>query len=109
MRTAVEYGVPTDKCALQLRLGIEKGFFADEGIDLAIRVVFGGPEIAAATRDRHSEDRRDGHAARTGRARQRRALPHHRQRGAARGGPILRRAPALFRLARSPRRHGSAP
>ncbi len=48
MRTAVEYGVPTDKCALQLRLGIEKGFFADEGIDLAIRVVFGGPEIAAA-------------------------------------------------------------
>jgi NitT/TauT family transport system substrate-binding protein len=48
MRTAVEYGVPTDKCALQLRLGIEKRFFADEGIDLAIRVVFGGPEIAAA-------------------------------------------------------------
>jgi len=44
MRTAVEYGVPTDKCALQLRLGIEKGFFADEGIDLAISVVFGGPD-----------------------------------------------------------------
>jgi ABC-type nitrate/sulfonate/bicarbonate transport system substrate-binding protein len=41
------YGVPTDRCGLQLRLGIEKGFFRDEGIDLALRVVFGGPEIAA--------------------------------------------------------------
>jgi ABC-type nitrate/sulfonate/bicarbonate transport system substrate-binding protein len=47
MTTAVEYGVPTDKCALQLRLGIEKGFFAAEGIDLSIKVVYGGPEIAA--------------------------------------------------------------
>jgi NitT/TauT family transport system substrate-binding protein len=41
------YGVPTDRCGLQLRLGIENGFFRDEGIDLALRVVFGGPEIAA--------------------------------------------------------------
>jgi NitT/TauT family transport system substrate-binding protein len=28
-------------------LGAEKGFFRDEGIDLALRIVFGGPEIAA--------------------------------------------------------------
>ena len=40
------YGVPTDRCGLQLRLGV-KGFFRDEGIDLELRVVFGGPEIAA--------------------------------------------------------------
>jgi ABC-type nitrate/sulfonate/bicarbonate transport system substrate-binding protein len=47
MRTEVEYGVPTDRCGLQLRLGVEKGFFRDEGIDLTLRIVFGGPEIAA--------------------------------------------------------------
>jgi ABC-type nitrate/sulfonate/bicarbonate transport system substrate-binding protein len=44
---SLTYGVPTDRCGLQLRLGIEKGFFRDEGIDLELRVVFGGPEIAA--------------------------------------------------------------
>ena len=44
---SITYGVPTDRCALQLRLGIEKGFFRREGIDLTLRVVFGGPEIAA--------------------------------------------------------------
>jgi NitT/TauT family transport system substrate-binding protein len=32
---------------LDIRFGIEKGFFAAEGIDLTVRVVFGGPEIAA--------------------------------------------------------------
>jgi ABC-type nitrate/sulfonate/bicarbonate transport system substrate-binding protein len=47
MRRSLTYGVPTDRCGLQLRLGIEKGFFRDEGIDLELRVVFGGPEIAA--------------------------------------------------------------
>jgi ABC-type nitrate/sulfonate/bicarbonate transport system substrate-binding protein len=47
MNISIEYGVPTDRCGLQLRLGIEKGFFRDEGIDLALRIVFGGPEIAA--------------------------------------------------------------
>jgi NitT/TauT family transport system substrate-binding protein len=47
MNTAFEYGVPTNRCGLQLRLGIEKGFFREEGIDLALRIVFGGPEIAA--------------------------------------------------------------
>ena len=44
----VEYGIPTDKEALPLALGIERGFFRDEGLDLSLRIVFGGPEIAAA-------------------------------------------------------------
>ena len=43
----LEYGIPSDKEAVQLRLGIERGFFVDEGIDLTLQVVFGGPEIAA--------------------------------------------------------------
>jgi NitT/TauT family transport system substrate-binding protein len=47
MLVPVEYGIPTDKEAIQLRLGIARGFFRDEGIDLSLRVVFGGPEIAA--------------------------------------------------------------
>ncbi len=42
----IAYGIPTDKEAIQLRLGRELGFFRDEGIDLTIKVVFGGPEIA---------------------------------------------------------------
>lgn len=44
----LDYGVPTDKCAATVRLGIERGFFRDEGIDLAVRVVYGGPPLAAA-------------------------------------------------------------
>src|SRR3990172_5814618 len=44
----LDYGIPQDKTGLQLRLGVDKGFFRDEGIDLNIRVIFGGPEIAAA-------------------------------------------------------------
>lgn len=44
----IVYGTPTDKCAVALRLGIEKGFFEEAGLDLSVRVVFGGPEIAAA-------------------------------------------------------------
>jgi NitT/TauT family transport system substrate-binding protein len=44
---SITYGVPTDRCGLQLRLGIENGFFREEGIDLSLRVLFGGPEIAA--------------------------------------------------------------
>ena len=47
MAQSIRYGVPTDRCGLQLRLGIEKGFFRERGIDLSLRVVFGGPEIAA--------------------------------------------------------------
>jgi len=42
----LEYGIPQDKGATHLRFGIEKGFFKAEGIDLTLRVVFGGPEIA---------------------------------------------------------------
>ncbi len=41
------YGLPTDKEGIQLRLGAERGFFRDEGIDVRFEVVFGGPEIAA--------------------------------------------------------------
>jgi len=48
MSVALEYGIPTDKEALQLRLGIARGFFREEGIDLELKVVFGGPEIARA-------------------------------------------------------------
>ncbi len=44
----LEYGVPTDRSGVNVRFGIEKGFFADEGLNLSIRIVFGGPEIAAA-------------------------------------------------------------
>jgi len=44
----VEYGAPTDKSADTVRLGIEKGFFEEEGLDLSVKVVIGGPEIAAA-------------------------------------------------------------
>ena len=44
----LEYGAPTDKDAVAVRFGIEKGFFRREGIDLTIRVVFGGPPLAAA-------------------------------------------------------------
>jgi NitT/TauT family transport system substrate-binding protein len=48
MSVELEYGIPTDKEALQLRLGIARGFFRDEGIDLALKIIFGGPEIARA-------------------------------------------------------------
>jgi NitT/TauT family transport system substrate-binding protein len=44
---SLPYGIPTDKEGIQLRLGVARGFFRDEGIDLDIRVVFGGPEISA--------------------------------------------------------------
>src|SRR6185437_16935537 len=47
MALPIEYGVPTDRCGLQIRMGIEKGFFRDVGLDLSLRVVYGGPEIAA--------------------------------------------------------------
>lgn len=44
----LDYGVPTDKEGLQVRLGVERGLFREEGVDLNVRIVFGGPEIAAA-------------------------------------------------------------
>ena len=42
------YGAPTDKCAITVRLGIERGIFEEAGLDLSVRVVFGGQQIAAA-------------------------------------------------------------
>jgi ABC-type nitrate/sulfonate/bicarbonate transport system substrate-binding protein len=48
MTVQLDYGVPTDRSGLNVRFGVEKGFFADEGIDLSVRVVYGGPEISAA-------------------------------------------------------------
>ena len=47
MRT-IEYGIPTDKEAIQLRLGIARGLFRNEGLDFSLKVIFGGPEIATA-------------------------------------------------------------
>jgi NitT/TauT family transport system substrate-binding protein len=44
----LEYGAPTDKDAVTVRFGIEKGFFRRAGIDLRMRVIFGGPPLAAA-------------------------------------------------------------
>jgi ABC-type nitrate/sulfonate/bicarbonate transport system substrate-binding protein len=44
---SLEYGIPTDKIGTEIRFGVEKGFFRLEGIDLSLRIVFGGPEIAA--------------------------------------------------------------
>lgn len=42
------YGNATNKSAPNVRFAIEKGFFADEGIDLEIRLVYGGPQLAKA-------------------------------------------------------------
>lgn len=44
----IEYGLPSGNDALAVRLGIEKGIFEAEGLDLSARIVFGGPELAAA-------------------------------------------------------------
>jgi NitT/TauT family transport system substrate-binding protein len=48
MTTRLEYGVPTDRSGINVRFGIQKGFFAEEGLDVSVRVIFGGPEISAA-------------------------------------------------------------
>jgi ABC-type nitrate/sulfonate/bicarbonate transport system substrate-binding protein len=48
MSIRVEYGVPTDRSGVNVRFGIEKGFFAEEGLDVSVRVIYGGPEISAA-------------------------------------------------------------
>ena len=44
----LEYGAPTDNTGTSVQLGIEKGIFEEEGLDLSIKVIFGGPELAAA-------------------------------------------------------------
>jgi NitT/TauT family transport system substrate-binding protein len=43
----LRYGLPTDKEGIQLRLGRERRFYRDEGLDIEFEVVFGGPEIAS--------------------------------------------------------------
>lgn len=44
----IEYGLPSGNDALTVRLGIARGIFEAEGLDLSARIVFGGPELAAA-------------------------------------------------------------
>lgn len=48
MTIRLEYGVPTDRSGVDVRFGIENGYFAEDGMDVSVRVIFGGPEIAAA-------------------------------------------------------------
>jgi len=57
MAIELDYGVPTDRSGINVRFGVAKGFFGEEGIDLRVRTVFGGPEIAAAY---HSGDLKIG-------------------------------------------------
>ena len=45
---AIEYGTPCGNDALTVRFGIEQGVFDALGLDLSMRTIFGGPEIAAA-------------------------------------------------------------
>ena len=44
----VVYGMPTDKSAPMVEFGIARGFFAEEGIRLSTRALYGGPAIAKA-------------------------------------------------------------
>lgn len=44
----IEYGLPSGNDALTVRLGIEKGIFEEQGLDLSTRIVFGGSEVARA-------------------------------------------------------------
>ena len=48
MASRLEYGIPTDQSGLAVRFGIANGFFADAGIDLSMRTIYGGPELAEA-------------------------------------------------------------
>jgi ABC-type nitrate/sulfonate/bicarbonate transport system substrate-binding protein len=48
MSRRIEYGVPSDQSGMAVRFGVAKGFFAGEGLDLSVRTIFGGPELAAA-------------------------------------------------------------
>ena len=98
MTQSVSYGVPTDRCGLQLRLGIEKGFFREHGIDLSLRVVFGGPEIAAEFDSGRLKVGELGYAAGTDRTRQGRPIQDCRQRRATGSGAIFRRPSASVLL-----------
>ena len=46
--TAIEYGSPTHLSAFTVRYGVARGIFARAGLDLSVRTIFGGPELAAA-------------------------------------------------------------
>ena len=48
MAVKLDYGVPTHRSGLNVRFAVEKGFFLEEGIELSVRVIYGGPEISAA-------------------------------------------------------------
>ncbi|WP_213989205.1 ABC transporter substrate-binding protein [Sodalis sp. dw_96] len=48
MSRSVIYGSVTRHAAVLSRFGAQAGFFAREGIDLTIKEVYGGPEMAAA-------------------------------------------------------------
>ena len=48
MTIRLEYGIPAEQSGLAVRFGIAKGFFANAGIHLAMRTIYGGPELAAA-------------------------------------------------------------
>ncbi|MGD9946173.1 MAG: ABC transporter substrate-binding protein [Burkholderiaceae bacterium] len=48
MSVRFEYGAPTSQAALLTRYAIRKGLFGKEGIEASVRVVHGGPELAAA-------------------------------------------------------------
>lgn len=48
MTSTVTYGVPTDDSGMAIRYGVERGVFAKLGIELTLRTIHGGPELAAA-------------------------------------------------------------
>lgn len=45
---SIEYGTPSHNDALTVRFGVGEGVFDAVGLDLRVRTVFGGPQIAAA-------------------------------------------------------------
>ena len=47
----VVYGMPTDKSAPTVEFGVARGFFAEEGIRLTTKPLYGGPAIAQALND----------------------------------------------------------
>jgi NitT/TauT family transport system substrate-binding protein len=44
----IAYGAPTHISALPVRYGVARGIFAQAGLDLSVRTIFGGPELALA-------------------------------------------------------------
>ena len=66
--------------ALTVRFGIENGIFEAEGLDLRMKVVFGGPEIAAAFDSGEVADWQPWLAIGDQCHGVRQAISHHRQR-----------------------------